>query len=140
MSITIGIDIGGTFTDVVSLDAQGKVAAFAKIASTPHDPGAAVVSGVDKILEMMGKDRGDLDRVAHSSTVSLNAILERKGAKLGILCTQGFEDILVIGRQKRTDMYDLFLDAETPQFLCPRMRKRLPMPHVDLSIRTASPR
>ena len=122
MSITIGIDIGGTFTDVVSLDAQGKVAAFAKIASTPHDPGAAVVSGVDKILEMMGKDRGDLDRVAHSSTVSLNAILERKGAKLGILCTQGFEDILVIGRQKRTDMYDLFLDAETPQFLCPRQR------------------
>jgi N-methylhydantoinase A len=122
VSITIGIDIGGTFTDVVSLDAQGKVAAFAKIASTPHDPGAAVVSGVDKILEMMGKDRGDLDRVAHSSTVSLNAILERKGAKLGILCTQGFEDILVIGRQKRTDMYDLFLDAETPQFLCPRQR------------------
>ncbi|MEJ8571613.1 hydantoinase/oxoprolinase family protein [Microbaculum marinum] len=122
MSITIGIDIGGTFTDVVSLDTEGNVAAFAKVASTPHDPGAAVVAGVDKILGMVGKDRSDLERVAHSSTVSLNAILERKGAKLGILCTEGFEDILVIGRQKRTDMYDLFLDPETPQFLCPRER------------------
>jgi N-methylhydantoinase A len=122
MGITIGIDIGGTFTDVVALDADGNVASFTKVPSTPSDPGLAVVSGVEKILELSNTRTSDLDRVVHSSTVSLNAIIERKGAKLGILCTDGFGDILIIGRQKRTDMYDLFLDPETPQFLCPRER------------------
>lgn len=122
MGITIGIDIGGTFTDVVALNSDGQIAGFTKVPSTPRDPGLAVVSGIEKILQISGGRIDDLDRVAHSSTVSLNAILERKGAKLGLLCTDGFGDLLIIGRQKRTDMYDLFLDAETPLFLCPRER------------------
>ncbi len=122
MNLTIGIDIGGTFTDVVCLDGHGNVASFTKVPSTPHDPGIAVVNGVEKILQMANADLAALERVVHSSTVSLNAIIERKGARLGILCTRGFGDLLVIGRQKRTNMYDLFLDAETPLFLCPRER------------------
>lgn len=122
MGMTIGIDIGGTFTDVVALDGDGRVSSFTKVPSTPQDPGVAVVSGVEKILEMSGRGVGDLERVVHSSTVSLNAILERKGARLGVLCTEGFGDLLIIGRQKRTDMYDLFLEPETPLFLCPRER------------------
>lgn len=122
MGMTIGIDIGGTFTDVVALDGGGKIAGFTKVPSTPRDPGLAVVSGIEKILQISGGKIDDLDRVVHSSTVSLNAILERKGAKLGLLCTNGFGDLLIIGRQKRTEMYDLFLDAETPLFLCPRER------------------
>jgi N-methylhydantoinase A len=122
VGLVIGIDIGGTFTDVVALDEKGVVATFAKVPSTPQNPENAVLIGVDKILKQSGAHVDELDRVVHSSTISLNAIIERKGARLGILCTQGFRDLLIIGRQKRTPMYDLFLDAETPLFLCPRER------------------
>lgn len=120
MGLTIGIDIGGTFTDVVALDAGGKVANFTKVPSVPADPSKAVMNGLERILELSKASFADLDRVVHSSTVSLNAIIERKGARMGVVCTSGFEDLLIMGRQKRHDMYDLFADPETPQFLCPR--------------------
>jgi len=120
MTLTIGIDIGGTFTDVVALDQSGNTASFTKVASTPANPAIGVLNGLEKILSMRGERLKDLERLVHSSTVSLNAILERKGARLGILATEGFGDLLIIGRQKRTEMYDLFNDAETPLFLCPR--------------------
>ena len=122
MGMTVGIDIGGTFTDVVALDDAGNVSTFTKVPSTPLDPSIAVVNGIQKILQLAGCGIEELERVVHSSTVSLNAIIERKGARLGLLCTDGFGDLLIIGRQKRTNMYDLFLDAETPLFLCPRER------------------
>lgn len=122
MTLTIGIDIGGTFTDVVALDKDGKTTSFTKVASTPSNPAIGVLNGLEKILGMRGQALGDLGRLVHSSTVSLNAILERKGARLGLLATEGFGDLLIIGRQKRTEMYDLFNDAETPIFLCPRER------------------
>jgi N-methylhydantoinase A/oxoprolinase/acetone carboxylase beta subunit len=122
MSLTVGIDIGGTFTDVVALDRDTHATHFTKVQSTPGDPSRAVVAGLEKILRIAGAHFTEVDRVVHSSTVSLNAILERKGARLGILATHGFGDLLVIGRQKRTDMYDLMMDAETPVFLCPRAR------------------
>lgn len=120
MTLTIGIDIGGTFTDVVALDQIGNTASFAKVASTPANPAIGVLNGLEKILSMRSEKLKDLERLVHSSTISLNAILERKGARLGILATEGFGDLLIIGRQKRTEMYDLFNDAETPLFLCPR--------------------
>lgn len=120
MGLTIGIDIGGTFTDVVALDGEGKVATFTKVPSVPADPSKAVMNGLERILELSRASFEDLDRVVHSSTVSLNAIIERKGARMGVLCSSGFEDLLIMGRQKRHDMYDLFADPETPQFLCPR--------------------
>lgn len=118
--MTIGIDIGGTFTDVVALDETGKVSTFTKVPSVPADPSKAVMNGLERILELSHASFADLDRVVHSSTVSLNAIIERKGARMGVVCTRGFEDLLIMGRQKRHDMYDLFADPETPQFLCPR--------------------
>lgn len=117
--LTIGIDIGGTFTDVLAMNEHGAVAGYAKVPSTPDNPARAVLAGVNRIVSSTG---AVLTRLVHSSTVSLNAIIEQKGARLGIITNRGFEDILIIGRQKRTDMYDLFLDPETPVFLCPRER------------------
>ena len=76
--------------------------------------------GVAKILAAAGRAQGDVSRMIHSTTIATNAILEQKGAVTGILMTGGFEDALEIGRQKRSDMYNMFLDAETPVFLAPR--------------------
>src|SRR5262245_60389389 len=127
--LEIAIDIGGTFTDVVCLQDQQRLW-LAKVPSTPYDLVQGVRQGVARVLEVSGQPASAVERFIHSTTVATNAILEQKGASTGVLMTAGFEDVLEIGRQKRSNMYDLFLDAETPVFLAPRrqrigMRERL---------------
>lgn len=122
MSITVGIDIGGTFTDVVAYDHSRQQLHYTKVPSTPPFLSEGFLAGITKILLSCGQDTTAVTRLIHGTTVSLNACLEQKGAVLGILSTEGFEDVLTIGRQKRTAMYDLFMDPETPTFLCPRRR------------------
>ncbi len=119
MAIQIAIDIGGTFTDIVCLE-NGSTLHTAKVPTTPRELVVGLREGVSHILHNAGREAGDVDRVIHSTTIATNAILERKGAVTGVLMTEGFEDVLEIGRQKRSDMYDMFLDAETPIFLAPR--------------------
>ncbi len=118
----IGVDIGGTFTDVVLLRDLSELHRT-KVPSTPGDPVAGVMTGVDEILRIADGRPQDVTRFVHGSTVAINALLERKGAKTGILMTRGFEDTLEIGRQKRLRMYDLYVEAETPVFLAPRRRR-----------------
>lgn len=120
--IEIGVDIGGTFTDVVLLKDQTTLA-HVKVPTTPRDLIEAVQDGVREILEKTACRPQDVTRFIHGSTVAINALLERKGATTGILMTAGFEDTLEIGRQKRSRMYDLHLKAETPTFLAPRRRR-----------------
>ncbi len=122
MSITVGIDIGGTFTDVVAYDHTRRQLHYTKVPSTPPVLSEGFLAGITKILQSCGQNSSAVTRLIHGTTVSLNACLEQKGAVLGILSTEGFEDVLTIGRQKRTAMYDLFMDPETPTFLCPRRR------------------
>lgn len=98
MPALLGVDIGGTFTDFVLMD--GRTLQLYKRPSTPGDPGAAVVAGIDET----GWDVRD---VAHGSTVATNALLERKGAKTGLIATRGFADVIEIGRQTRPKLYDL---------------------------------
>jgi N-methylhydantoinase A len=120
--LEIAIDIGGTFTDVVCLQDQQRLW-LAKVPSTPHDLVQGVRQGVIRVLEVSGQPASAVERFIHSTTVATNAILEHKGAVTGVLMTAGFEDALEIGRQKRSNMYDLFLDAETPVFLAPRRQR-----------------
>jgi N-methylhydantoinase A len=122
MSVIIGIDIGGTFTDVVGFDTNGGRLHVTKVSSTPENHALGFKRGLDKIIRMSDCKVEEITGLSHGTTVGTNAILERKGAKIGILTTKGFEDVLVIGRQKRSDMYDLFIDPETPLFLAPRRR------------------
>jgi N-methylhydantoinase A/oxoprolinase/acetone carboxylase beta subunit len=121
----VGIDVGGTFTDVVAIDGNRLV--VAKLSSTPDDPAVAVLRGLQDVLTRLGTTVDALDLVAHGTTVATNAALERKGARVGFLTTAGFEDVIEIGRLQRTAIYDLQAEAETPTFVAPR-RARFGIP------------
>ena len=122
MSITIGIDIGGTFTDVVSLDNESGELQYTKVNSTPPRLVDGFMKGADSVRNLASASFSDVSRIAHGTTIGTNAILEARGSTIGILTTRGFEDVLTIGRQKRSDMYDVFIEPETPVFLAPRRR------------------
>ena len=121
--IHIGVDVGGTFTDVVAVEEGGRFWAT-KVPSTPLSPDEAVQAGTRKILEDAGAEAEAVKRFIHGTTVATNAIIERKGVTIGVLMTQGFEDTLEIGRYKRSRNYDLWFDVETPLFLAPRRRRK----------------
>lgn len=120
MGILVGIDIGGTFTDIVALDSKTGDLTVTKVPSTPKDFAKGFFNGLDKILCLTGNPPGNVKRLIHGTTVATNSIMEKKGAKIGILTTKGFEDVLIMGRQGRTEMYNLFYDPETPTFVCSR--------------------
>ena len=115
----IGIDTGGTFTDMVCRGPDG-FSFLAKVPSTPDDPSRAVLAAVDRLVSECRIDPAEITRFVHGTTVATNAIIERKGARLGLLTTKGFRDILEIGRQMRSGLYDLILGQETPTYLAPR--------------------
>ena len=120
---SIGVDIGGTFTDVVALDDDGQLR-IAKVPSTRSDPSKAVRTVLDTLLPGWGIDPANVGRFCHGTTVATNAVLERKGARLGLLATDGFTDVLEIGRQARRQIYQLILRPETPVFLAPASRRK----------------
>lgn len=117
-AMRLGVDIGGTFTDVVLLDPRTRRLVSGKVLTTPDDPVRGVLNGVD---EVMGAARASLEDVAdliHGTTLATNAIIERKGARTALLTTEGFRDILETGRELRYDLYSLSLEYPTP--LVPR--------------------
>jgi N-methylhydantoinase A/oxoprolinase/acetone carboxylase beta subunit len=122
VSVQIGVDIGGTFTDIVALGGDGRLQ-LTKVPSTPKDLLRGVGDAVRAVLALAGAEPGAVTRFIHGTTVATNAVLEQKGAVTGILMTEGFEDVLELGRQKRSRMYDLDMDPETPAFLAPRRRR-----------------
>ena len=117
-SLRIGVDIGGTFTDHVLYDEEsGEVHTF-KTPSTPEDLSLCVLEGIKRFAEERSGGVEGLAWVSHGTTVNTNAILERKGAKCGLITTKGFRDVLEIGRQNRPKFYDVYADRPTP--LIPR--------------------
>lgn len=106
MSYMIGVDVGGTFTDFsVFRQDTGHLFHF-KHSSTNHDSSVAIVDGILKVLEMEGAVTEQVVYLAHGTTVSTNALIEKKGANVGVITTEGFQDIMEIGIQKRPFMYD----------------------------------
>ena len=114
----IGVDVGGTFTDVSLLGERDGVVVVHKVPSTPDDPSKAIMRGIVEILQMQGISPDRISYLAHGTTVATNAIIEQKGGKVGLLTTKGFRDLLEIGRQTRPRLYDLQLDYPPP--LVPR--------------------
>ena len=113
------MDVGGTFTDIVCVR-EGRPPIVFKVPSTPGDPGDAAIAAVERLAAHEGVEPGSIAQLAHGTTVATNAVLERKGGRLGIIATEGFRDTLEIGRQMRRRMYEVRLDPQTPVFLAPR--------------------
>ena len=130
MSGEIGIDIGGTFTDVVCRTGDGSIR-IAKIPTTKGDPSRAVLAALEMARTEWGVSPETISRFVHGTTVATNAVLERKGARIGLIATQGFRDVLEIGRQMRHQMYDLVLKPETPVFLAPRPFRQEVVERID---------
>jgi N-methylhydantoinase A len=109
-----GIDIGGTFTDLVLLDDRTGERALGKVLTTPEDPSAAVEKGLAELLEQEGAAASQLGTIIHGTTLVTNALIERKGAKTALLTTEGFRDAVAIGTEHRYDMYDIFIEKPEP--------------------------
>ncbi|MFB6155079.1 MAG: hydantoinase/oxoprolinase family protein [Haloferacaceae archaeon] len=118
-STRVGVDVGGTFTDVVLVTDDDELVT-AKVPST-DDQSVGVIDGIEKACEQAGVETGAVDEFTHAMTVSVNALLERDGAKTALVTTEGFRDVLEIGRQNRPSLYDL--EAEKTPPLVPRRRR-----------------
>ena len=110
----IGIDVGGTFTDFVILDAGSGALSYFKVPSTPNDPSIGIVEGVREMLERLSISPADVGFLGHGTTVATNMMLERKGVATGLLTTRGFRDVLAIGRQTRPSLYDYSIHKPPP--------------------------
>ncbi|WP_407525870.1 hydantoinase/oxoprolinase family protein [Methylobacterium oryzisoli] len=117
----IGVDIGGTFTDLVLTDAKGRTFQR-KVSSTPAAPELAVLAGVREILDHAGVSASEVDEVVHGTTVGSNTLLQKVGAPTGLITTRGFRDVLEIGRLRTPGMFDL--QWEKPLPLVPRRHRR----------------
>jgi N-methylhydantoinase A len=120
--LSLGIDIGGTFTDLVIHDPRDGRAVIWKESTTPDDPARGALEGTRRVLEKAGAKAEQVGRVVHATTLFTNALIERKGAKTGLLTTAGFGDVLEIGRERKYELYDLFI--EMPKPLVPRPWRR----------------
>jgi len=109
----VGIDIGGTFTDFVLMDAAGSITLY-KHLTTPHDPAEGALNGFIQLLKLQNLSPSDVETLVHGTTLVTNAIIEARGAKTALLTTRGFRDILEMGREQRYDIYDLFLQYPEP--------------------------
>src|SRR2546426_8426578 len=110
----VGVDTGGTFTDFV-FEAEGELRIF-KLASTPDDPSRAIIEGLRRIAAETGSRLSEIE-VGHGTTVGTNALLQRRGARTAVVTTEGFEDVIEIGRQARPELYNL--NAVKPPPLVP---------------------
>ena len=116
--LRLAIDTGGTFTDFVLREQASGASWFAKTLSTPSEPARATLEGIDRLASVRPFRLADIGEILIATTVATNAILERKGGRTALVTTRGFRDVLIMGRSKRFDTYDLWLDKPRP--LVPR--------------------
>lgn len=117
MSHSLGVDVGGTFTDFVAIDEHHRVSVF-KCLTTPSDPALGVLDGTRRFAEARGVDPSQATGIIHGTTLVANSLIERRGARTALITTAGFRDVLELGREARYDLYDLNL--ERPEPLVPR--------------------
>ena len=109
----VGIEVGGTFTDLVMADGDGNLTVH-KLPSTPSDPSIAAVDGLEQLLELTNSEASVIDELLHGSTIAANALIQRRGARTVLLTTKGFRDVLYIQRQDKTTVYDMFYRKPEP--------------------------
>ena len=106
----VGVDVGGTFTDFFAYEAGSRRVCLYKRPSTPANPAEAIISGFDELCAEFEIKASDVVAFAHGTTVATNALIQHKGVKTGLITTEGFRDLLEIGRQRRPHLYDLQCD------------------------------
>jgi N-methylhydantoinase A len=117
MAYRVGFDVGGTFTDFVLQSPSGELSTGKRLTTYP-DPSEACLAGLDALLAQAGVSWGDVAQAVHGTTLGSNVVIERKARGIGLLTTRGFRDVLIIGREKRYQVYDL--QIEKPRALIPR--------------------
>lgn len=119
-ALRLAVDIGGTFTDTVLVDECGAVLASTKVLTSHHDPSEAAWEGCDRALMQAGRELREVTGFIHGTTLATNALIEKRGARVATVTTEGFRDILEIAYERRYSQYDI--DLEKPDFLVPRAR------------------
>lgn len=109
----VGIEVGGTFTDLIAVLDDGRTVIH-KTPSTPDDPSRAAISGLKELLQRLGAKGGDVTELLHGSTIVANSLIQRRGAKVALLTTAGFRDVLFIQRQDKSVVYDMFYQKPAP--------------------------
>src|SRR3954465_8503108 len=122
-TVEIGVDIGVPLPDIVCRR-SGKVTRALKIPTTRGDPSLAVLDAVTHLAEDLDIAPASIGRFLHGTTIATNAVLERKGAKIGLITSVGFRDILEIGYQMRQDLHRIMLEPVTPVFLAPGAQRK----------------
>ena len=110
----IGIDVGGTFTDFVLADPRNDSLIYYKEPSTPDEPSRALIDGLKSLLEKAGISSGEVATIMHGTTIGLNAIIQRRGASIGLVVTKGYRDILEIARSRMPSSLDFNSRKEEP--------------------------
>jgi len=118
----VGVDVGGTFTDLVLADTETGTVTIHKVSTTPEDPSIGVAEGVAVLCDRAGIAREKVDHVLHGTTIATNAALEHRGAECGLITTRGYRDILHIGRHQRPLHYSI--RQEIPWQARPLVRRR----------------
>ena len=121
MAWRVGVDIGGTFTDVALVDEATGEIGVAKVPTTPGNLAEGVLAALGIAIDRYGVEAPKVGLLAHATTVVTNAILEGRGARAALITTRGFRDVLELRRSARADLYDLFQDA--PAALVPRRHR-----------------
>jgi N-methylhydantoinase A len=103
----VGIEVGGTFTDLVAVSGDGS-ATIHKTPSTPDVPSLAAITGLTELLSRMGASESDVTELLHGSTIAANALIQRRGGNVVLLTTAGFRDVVLIQRQDKSSVYDMF--------------------------------
>ena len=101
----VGVDIGGTFIDFCALDAQSGQIVTLKVLTTPDEPGAELMTGLDGLADAHGLEPAAISRFVHGTTVGINTVIQRKGARLALLTNAGFEDVMELARLRMPDVY-----------------------------------
>ena len=133
----IGVDIGGTFTDVALIEEGTGGIAIAKVPTTPRDFAEGVTAGFQQGLAQYSIEPTAVSLLSHATTVVTNALLEKKGARTGFVTTRGFRDVLELRRSSRADLYDLFQDR--PAVLVPRRWRYEVTERIDVQGNVVSP-
>src|SRR4029450_479013 len=124
----LGVDVGGTFTDLIYVDDRAGPIPVPKVATTPADPSQGTVQGIRELCEGAGTAPSQLDHVFHGTTIATNIVIEHNGAQVGLITTEGYRDILHIARHKKPLNFSNYQDLPWQRHPVVRRRYRLPVP------------